>query len=261
MNKYEKKWYDKKRQSKAQAAREVVPNLLELVGPQTVVDVGCGDGTWLSVFAEHDVNEYLGIDGDWIDRDLLQIPEEKFQSADLTKPISFDRTYDLAVSLEVGEHLPPTAADTFVDTLTSLSPVVLFSAAVPHQEGTHHVNEQWQKYWAERFQNRGYAAVNTLRRRLWTNDRVHDFYRQNIVLYIEEDALEQLDIPRDDVIRDLEQLSVVHPDLFERKMARFKKARRLVPGTISLRDVLRGLPQLIYHTIKRRVTSEGNRNQ
>lgn len=261
MNKYEKKWYDKKRQDKVQAAREVVPNLLELIDPEKVVDVGCGDGTWLSVFDEHDINEYLGIDGEWIDRDLLQIPEENFQSEDLKKPISFDRTYDLAMSLEVGEHLPPTTADTFIDTLTSLSSVVLFSAAVPHQEGTHHVNEQWQKYWAERFQNRGYAAVNTLRRRLWTNDRVHDFYRQNFVLYVEEDALEQLDIPEDDVIRDLEQLSVVHPDLFERKMTRCKKARRLVPGTISLRDVLRGLPRLIYHTIKRQVTSDRNRNQ
>lgn len=261
MTYYKKEWYNKKKKRKERAAREVVPVLLELISPETVVDVGCGDGTWLSVFEENGVTDYLGTDGDWIDQDLLQIPRENFHSVDLTMSTSFDRTYDLAVSLEVGEHLPPSAADTFLNTLTSLSSVVLFSAAVPHQEGTHHVNEQWQKYWAERFQSRGYAAVDTLRRRLWENDHVHDFYRQNFVLYIEENTLAQLDIPEEDVVQDLGQLSVVHPDLFERKMTRFKKARRLVPGAISLRDVLRGLPRLIYRTIKRRITSDGSWKQ
>lgn len=251
---YKSQWYEEKRLSKVRSAREVVSQVLDLVHPQSVVDVGCGDGTWLSVFAEHDpVETYLGIDGEWIDSDLLQIPREHFQSADLTKRIDLDHTYDLAVSLEVAEHLPSSAAKVFVETLTSLSPVVLFSAAVPYQGGTHHVNEQWQKYWAERFKKHKYVPINTLRRQLWTNKKIHDFYRQNLILYVHEEHLEHFDVLSEDVVHDLESLSIVHPALFERKMKRCKQARHLVPGAISLRDVIRGLPRLIYSATKRRV--------
>jgi len=251
---YKSQWYEQKRLSKVRSAREVVSQVLDLVNPQSVVDVGCGDGTWLSVFAEFDLVEtYLGIDGEWIDPDLLQIPKECFQSADLTKHINLDHTYDLAVSLEVAEHLPPSSVEVFVETLTSLSPVVLFSAAIPYQGGTHHVNEQWQKYWAERFKDHRYVPVKTLRRQLWTNEKIHDFYRQNLVLYVHKEHLEYLDVLSTDVVHDLESLSVVHPALFERKMKRCNQARHLVPGTISLRDVIRGLPRLIYSSTKRRI--------
>src|SRR5437879_11690773 len=112
------------------SARQIVPLVLELLRTKSVIDVGCGVGTWLSVFREYGVEDFYGIDGDYVDRKMLQIPEERFLAFDLTKPIQLDRQFDLVVSLEVAEHLPDRCADMFVDALPRLGPVILLSAAI-----------------------------------------------------------------------------------------------------------------------------------
>ena len=60
------------------SAKEVVPHVLELLKPESVVDVGCGVGSWLAVFREHGIDDFLGVDGAYVDLDLLQIPPESF---------------------------------------------------------------------------------------------------------------------------------------------------------------------------------------
>jgi hypothetical protein len=127
-----------------------------------------------------------------VDRAALHIPPERFTARDLERPLDLGRTFDLVVSLEVAEHLPPESAATFVASLTGLGSLVLFSAAAPHQGGTHHVNEQWPAYWARLFEERGHVAVDCLRRRLWADERVEWWYAQNMVLYVERSHLEAL---------------------------------------------------------------------
>jgi 2-polyprenyl-3-methyl-5-hydroxy-6-metoxy-1,4-benzoquinol methylase len=102
------------------SATEIVPLILELVHPGSVIDVGCGLGTWLSVFEEHGIDDILGLDGDYVDRTRLETPEERYLPFDLEKPFRIDRQFDLVVSLEVAEHLPGECAGTFVDSLTRL---------------------------------------------------------------------------------------------------------------------------------------------
>ena len=155
---------------------------MKLVPAKSVVDVGCGLGTWLAVFREQGATATLGIDGEWIDRNHLEIPSESFMAFDLTQPLRLDRRFDLVVSLEVAEHLPPEAAETFVDSLTRLGSTILFSAAIPSQGGTHHVNEQWPEYWAHLFEKRGFRVVDAIRRRVWENGAVATWYAQNALL-------------------------------------------------------------------------------
>jgi len=249
---YTEKWYRQKRASKRIAAREVVALLQDLVAPKSVVDLGCGDGTWLSVFAES-VSTYLGVDGDWIDRNQLQIPEDHFRVADLAQPFRLSETYDLAVSLEVAEHLPEAAADQFIQSLTSLAPVVLFSAAIPGQGGTHHINERWQHYWARLFRKYDFVPVDTLRDEIWSNEKVHSFYRQNMILYVNKKKLDDLHIGSTNVVENLQRLSRVHPDIFEQKIDRLEGAQMMKPGYISLKNVIMGIPRLIYYTIRVRL--------
>jgi 2-polyprenyl-3-methyl-5-hydroxy-6-metoxy-1,4-benzoquinol methylase len=80
--------------------------IIAAVQPNTVIDVGCGVGTWLAVLAENGVADVWGIDGDYVDRALLEIPEERFLPHDLTKPVRLERRFDLVLCLEVAEHLP-----------------------------------------------------------------------------------------------------------------------------------------------------------
>src|SRR3954469_17790833 len=96
------------------SARRIVPLVLGMTGCRSVVDVGCGTGTWLSVFAEHGVADVLGLDGTAVDGAAIEIAPERLLRRDLTAPFALARQFDLAMSLEVAEHLPETAAAPFV---------------------------------------------------------------------------------------------------------------------------------------------------
>jgi SAM-dependent methyltransferase len=190
MQPYTDEYYDSLQEGARRSARVVVPLLLRLVQPRQVVDVGCGRGTWLAVFREHGIEDVWGIDGDHVDRERLEIPRERFLPRDLTRPLRLGRSFDLAVSLEVAEHLPADCAAAFVNSLADLAPLVLFSAAIPFQGGQNHVNEQWPAYWAKLFAAREYVPVDCLRRRIWDDARVEWWYAQNMLLFAERGHLE-----------------------------------------------------------------------
>lgn len=178
MNAYTPAFFDAIRPGIVASAETVVPIVADLVKPTSVVDVGCGEGWWAAEFAKRGC-DVLGLDGAYARVDLTGIP---FKAVDLFGPIPDLGSFDLAVSLEVAEHLPASRADGFVADLCALAPVVLFSAAIPGQGGAHHVNEQPITYWAERFKANGYAVSGALRWMIWDNDQVECWYRQNLLL-------------------------------------------------------------------------------
>jgi SAM-dependent methyltransferase len=209
---YTKDFFAQQREPSRRTAEVVVPLVLELAAPRSVVDVGCGTGTWLAVFLEHGVSDVFGVDGDYVDERALEIPRGRFLAHDLRRPLELARRFDLVVSLEVGEHLPPERAETFVASLTMLGPIVLFSAAIPGQGGTAHLNEQWPAYWAQLFAARGYVHVDCLRRRLWHDDAVAPWYAQNAMLYVASDELgRQAALARLHDPREPAPLALVHP--------------------------------------------------
>jgi SAM-dependent methyltransferase len=212
------------------SARAIVPIVVELVEPRSVVDVGCGTGVWLSVLRESGIADVVGVDGSYVDPAQLLIPTERFVAHDLTKPLRLDRTFDLALSLEVGEHLPPASAPTLVETLVGLAPVVLFSAAIPGQGGTHHVNERWPDYWASLFAEHGFSPVDAIRRRIWTNADVQPWYAQNTLLFLSQDVLTQHSRLKDEADHDGRILTLVHPRIFAmyRPKSSLQTARELV---------------------------------
>lgn len=197
------------------SARRIVPDLMELIAPRSVIDVGCGDGSWLSVFREHGVGEIRGIDGPWVDAAQLRIPPECFRRAELDKPLGIDGRFDLAMSLEVIEHLSPARGTTLVAELCGLAPVVLFSAAIPHQGGLHHVNEQWPRYWASLFVAHSYHAVDVLRLRYWNDPQVTWWYKQNLLLFARENIFRTRPaLAAARAAAPQEPPSLVHPDRY-----------------------------------------------
>jgi SAM-dependent methyltransferase len=197
------------------SAKEIVPLILELVQPRSVIDIGCGAGTWLSIFKEFGIEEICGVDGDYVDAKILKIPKEQFLSLDLSKPFHLGRQFDLVLSLEVAEHLPSESADIFIDSLTRLGPVILFSAAIPHQGGTQHINEQWPEYWVELFQHRGYVAIDCLRKKIWKNPDVESWYAQNMLMFVQKDQLDASPLlKREFENTAVSQLSIVHPQKY-----------------------------------------------
>jgi len=210
--KYSKAFFERQEEATRKSAKEVVPIIIELFHPKSVIDVGCGTGAWLSTFKEYGVNDVLGIDGEYVDRKMLNIPEEQFLPADLSKPLYVDRKFDLVLSLEVAEHLPRECADVFVDSLVRLGKVICFSAAIPFQGGTNHINEQWPEYWVNLFQKRKYVVQDCIRKKLWHNKHIYWCYIQNTLFFIEQNYLRSCPT----LITELDplqatQISIVHP--------------------------------------------------
>lgn len=211
---YSKKFFTHQDTGSFESAGEIVPFVVGLLSPESVVDIGCGTGTWLSVLAEQGVTDFLGVDGEWINKGDLLIPEDKFLSHDLTQNLMIEREFDLVISLEVAEHLPEGKAEHLVSLLTNLGPMVLFSAAIPYQGGIKHVNEQWPSYWVELFENKGYQTVDMIRPRFWENNRINYYYAQNTFLFVKESTLAS-----NAKLREIDKkfnlpLNLVHPKKF-----------------------------------------------
>ncbi len=243
---YSRRYFKEIAEASLASAREIVPVVNELVHPSSVVDVGCGTGAWLSVFKQLGVEVIHGVDSEYLDpRDLL-IPSECFTPTNLEGPFCFPMNFDLVVSLEVAEHLAPESAQGFVDSLTRLGPVVLFSAAIPHQGGTHHLNEQWPDYWAKHFRDHGYQVIDCLRRRVWDNPKVEWYYAQNMFLYATREAAERLHILKKELERTPAcPLSLVHPR---------KYLEVCVLEQTPARKLLRALPSAIKRAIRQRTS-------
>ncbi len=189
--KYDSGFYDSQYQGSFDSAKVILPLLRQWINPSSVLDVGCGVGTWLRVWKDElGVADIVGIDGDYVDRKMLQIPEENFVSKDLKESFSLNKSFDLVMSLEVGEHLPTDKSAILIDNLVKHGNMVLFSAALLEQHGTYHINEQLPEFWAKLFTERNFVAVDIIRDKVWSNDKVEWWYRQNIVLYVHKDFID-----------------------------------------------------------------------
>lgn len=159
-----------------ESARIILPPIIEAEKITSVVDFGCGLGAWLVVALAEGVETATGVDPN---PDAAMGPLKAPWSYDLTDYCDFGMRYDLAICLEVGEHLPASAADTLVDTLCGASDLILFSAATPGQGGDGHINEQPHEYWDAKFAARG----RTIEHIEVTDERVASWYRNNVRLY------------------------------------------------------------------------------
>lgn len=252
---YTREFFEKRADKRRSSAEAIVPIALELIAPRSVVDLGCGVGGWLAAFASHGVDDYLGVDGEWVPADALEIPPDRFVTASLDHPFTLDRRFDLAISLEVGEHLPESAAETFVESLVRLAPCVLFSAAVPRQGGRHHVNEQWPEYWAALFARHGYLVVDAIRPRIWSTPGVSWWYKQNTLVYAREEAIAALPLlARERSATVEEMLAVVHPRMLDYVAADPAAHVRRPPATeLSLREVSYALPRVLARSARWRL--------
>jgi SAM-dependent methyltransferase len=169
--------------------------VLRRFSPRSVVDIGCGQGLALAALGRAQPSlTRLGFDsssaavrrararGVNVDHlDLVAAPASHLQSVRTRVAAA-----DLAICLEVAEHLPPWRAGTLLDLLTA-APRVIFSAATPNQGGHRHLNERPACYWIDRFAECGFrldaadsrfrADVRGLALPSWYANNVHVFER------------------------------------------------------------------------------------
>lgn len=200
------------------SARVVLGHLFPLLRPKRLLDVGCGVGTWLRAGLELGADEVFGTDGEYVDPASLLIDREQFITADLATQSIPDvlgsraaQPFDLVICMEVAEHLPHARAPSLVAELASLGDAVLFSAAIPFQYGTNHLNEQWPEYWAILFRSQGFECFDPFRAELWNDTDVNWWYAQNALLFARAGTSAATALPAGSHVGK-RGLSLVHPD-------------------------------------------------
>lgn len=244
---YSEKFYDGMSNGSIRSAEVILSLLYEIYKPNSVLDIGCGTGSWLAVAESLGSNILKGLDGEWVTKDKLLSQNIDFTAINIEDEIEINEKYDLCISLEVAEHLSHDRAGTFINTLCEASNVVLFSSAVKYQGGTNHINEQWQSYWIEIFKANGFECYDIFRNIIWENDEVEWWYRQNIFLFINEDGLQNaIDLK---MLKSMEKSipNIIHPKYYEAKVLNHNKDIQKP----SLRLGFRGMKQYILNKVRK----------
>src|SRR5512145_2582160 len=154
---YNQSFYDWQMSASLESARIYLRHLWNYIQPRSVLDVGCGRGTWLKACGELGSDTLVGYDGPWNDKSQMLDPEIVFRAGDLNDGFRAEEKIDLAMSLEVAEHLEAKYAERFVESLCFSADCVLFGAASIGQGGANHLNEQMPSYWAVYFEQQGFV--------------------------------------------------------------------------------------------------------
>jgi len=174
-----------------ESARRILPLVRDIFHPNSVLDVGCGSGTWLETWNKLGVPDFNGVDGSYALKSPLQIDKEHFKIADLAAGFDCGRQFDLVQSLEVAEHIAPERAEAFVAALAAHGDIILFSAARPGQGGEFHVNEQHPAYWRKLFAKHGYRMFDPIRPQFVNDNAIAPWYRYNLFVFVRGPALEK----------------------------------------------------------------------
>lgn len=222
---YSPSFFFEQRDGSLRSAQTILPIVFELIRPSSVVDVGCGVGTWLAAAQQLGIKKCLGLDGPYVSAEMLQIDKENFRPADLNEELPAWGRFDLAICLEVAEHLPEQTAPTLVRSLTALAPAVLFSAAIPGQNGTGHINEQWQDYWVRLFEKFNYVAIDCVRPAIWHDPNVEYWYAQNALLMADAAYVKSTPALRAAHENTIGPFSLVHPRTWREVRAQLEQLR------------------------------------
>jgi SAM-dependent methyltransferase len=246
---YSRDFYLDNDRGMSRSARAILSEFLQGQSVRSAIDVGCGRGNWLQMLLELKVEHVLGLDGPWVRNAGLLVPEQNFRSTDLLEPIPDLGHFDVGLCFEVLEHLSDEAGKRIVGWLCGSCEQVLFSAAVPGQGGTGHINEQWQSYWARIFESNGFVADLTMRNKLWLEADIKPWYKQNLIVFRRRGAA----APDPSAAgRHSGPLDLVHPEMFVLKMQEKAALANFDANVINLRAMLAAIPKVVASKIRRK---------
>lgn len=216
---YNDAFYEDQAKFSYQSAQIVLKYVFEhLVSATSLLDIGCGTGSWLSAATKLGVKNILGLDSSSSAANKLMIDKKNWKQTDISQPISLHRKFDLAMSMEVAEHINVDLHECFINNLTRHADTIIFSAALPYQGGTGHQSENWPQYWAALFSEKGYDCYDIIRHNIWNNPKIQFWYKQNIFIFAKQSLRSSFN--KRNLFHTNNIMSLIHPEMYLWSMAR-----------------------------------------
>jgi SAM-dependent methyltransferase len=187
---YDSDYYDSVVEGPAVRSADVIAeSIMASLHPNTIVDIGCGTGALLESFRRKRCTVF-GLEYSDAALEYCRMRELEVKKFDVRKDtIDLKDHFDVAISMEVAEHIPAKNADRYIALLTSLSNTIIFTAAHPGQGGTDHLNEQPPSYWKAKFRKFGFVFDEMLSlqlQKVWEDSgSVMIWYCQNLMVFVE----------------------------------------------------------------------------
>jgi hypothetical protein len=203
---YDSSFYTGMKDDHYHSAVKFFKHLFQHYRPDSLVDFGAGTGAWIKAARDLGVKTILGIEGEWVKNSASHIvPGLPYHYQNMEDPVCLERHFDMAMSLDVAEHLTQSRADTFLDDMCTAADFIMFGAAMSLQLGANHINEQNQTYWIEKFRARGYICRDFFRAPLWFHNDIQANYLQNTFVFVRQGD------SRAELIPDFPLYNVHHP--------------------------------------------------
>jgi len=232
------------------SAGVLVPEILNILkaanrSARSIIDIGCGIGTFLNIFEKAGA-KITGVDGEHVLAGALSwellFSKKHFVAMDLNAElaksggVAIAQTlghFDVALCLEVAEHLPEGRAADLVSLLCRMSDVIVWSAAIPGQTGENHYNEQYPAYWVKLFEKDGFVFLDPFRKKFWLNNRIEWWYRQNLFLVVRRELQSKFDC--EPFVGDI----YITKELFEIYVNKYNPVNEFpLPKSISFRRII-----------------------
>jgi glycosyltransferase involved in cell wall biosynthesis/SAM-dependent methyltransferase len=171
--------------SERHAAMTVAELVDRYLAPQSVLDLGCGNGTWLDVLASRAPRDILGVEEESVGPRDLAVDPARVLNASLARPLDLDRSFDLVLCLQGPDHVEPQFAKVLVGNCTRHADAVLFCVGLPSEVGS---DSERGGRWIELFRNEDFQAVDLVRPLIWQDPRIPACYRQHLWLFLHQDV-------------------------------------------------------------------------
>ncbi len=189
---YDDKYYNRHLIRYRKWENKVGKYLYSELKPNSVLDLGCGVGSYLEGFLNAGCKDLLGIELNFskAKKYIVDNISSFIKKGDATIDLNLNRKFDCVISFEVGEHIEPDGTEIFIDNLTWYSnKYIILTAAPPGQRGTGHINLRNRDFWVKAIVSKGFLYQEDLvkkYRRAWKKFNVRKYIINNLMIFKKE---------------------------------------------------------------------------
>lgn len=188
-DKYTSKYYNRHLESYRKWENEVGRSIVKTLQPQSILDIGCGVGSYLEGALQYGCKDILGLDVSFETAKEFLTPEISpyIKYGDATKPLDLNRKFKCVMSFETGEHIESDKTGVFIDNLCKhSSKYIILTAAPPGQAGTGHINLREKKFWISEVTKRNFKFDSKLCDHFvseWAKFGVEKYILRNLMVF------------------------------------------------------------------------------